>query len=68
MFQVNKWIWPALSVERRATCLFESHSLIEANSLFILLVDIGRHFWMKHETVFDEGSTNPVSSPGGINE
>lgn len=65
---MDEWIGPALSVDRRAARLPESHSFIEANSLLILLIDIGCHFGMKREAMLHKSRTNSGSAPGRINE
>lgn len=57
-----------MPINRRTARLPKSHSFIKANSLIILFIDIGCHFWMKREAVLHEGSTNTDSAPGGINE
>ena len=68
MFQVNEWIRPTLSVDWRAACLPEAHSFIEANSLIILFVDVGCHFWMKREAVAHKRSADTGSAMSGIDE
>lgn len=49
--QVDQWVWPSLSIPRRSPGAAETHSLVEADSLVILLVYVRRHVGMQREPV-----------------
>lgn len=68
MFEVNEWVGSPLSIQLRAPCALEAHFFVEAQSLSILLVDIGGHVGVQRKAVANERGTKAFSMVGGINE